>query len=262
LTECIVCDAPQVRAFLDLGRTPLANKFLTPGELGDPEESYPLIVGICESCQHVQLTEHVPPPRMFDDYLYVSSMSETLKEHLRKLADHVAARLLLTPADLVVDIGCNDGTLLSWFARHNVRTLGVDPAQNLAALAARNGIETVTAYFGQATARELRAKYGPAKVITATNVFPHLPRLDDFVRGLLELLQEDGTCFIQAHYLLDLVDQRAFDTIYHEHVSYWALGPACRLFQRFGMTVVDAERLNEHHGQIRLVVRRGSEPQS
>ncbi len=258
MSHCILCQSSPLLSVLDLGFTPLANKFLTKAELANDEASYPLHLGICESCLHMQLLDAVAPPLMFDDYLYVSSMSETLRQHLKKLADEAAARVALSAADLVVDIGSNDGTLLSWFARFGVRTLGIDPAQNLAALAAKNGIQTLTAYFGEQTAERVVAEYGRAKVITATNVFPHIPNLPDFVKGLQRLLAPDGTCFIQAHYLVDLMEQGAFDTIYHEHVSYWALGPARRLFAEFGMSVVDAERLPEHHGQLRLVIQQGT----
>ncbi|MBF0183140.1 MAG: class I SAM-dependent methyltransferase [Magnetococcales bacterium] len=255
-SRCIVCEQNQVEMFLDLGATTLANKFVTAEELGNREASYPLQVGFCTECAHVQLTVVVPPPEMFEHYLYISSMSDTLKQHLYHLSDCVVERLALTANDLVVDVGSNDGTLLSGFKRHGVRILGVDPAENLAALAQKVGVETLTAFFGAETSAQIAGQYGRAKAITATNVFPHIPMLADFVRGLDRLLTEDGTFILEAHYLGDLLAAGAFDTVYHEHVSYWALTPMVRLFQRFGFEVTDVERLPVHHGQLRAWVRR------
>lgn len=242
--------------FLDLGTSALANKFLAPEELSGPEPSYPLRVGFCHDCGHVQLTEAVPPAAMFEDYLYISSMSDTLTAHLNSLADVVTAWRGLTASDLVVDIGCNDGTLLSGFKRHGVRVLGVDPARNLAPLAGQRGVEVKTAFFGARTAEEILKSHGPARAMTATNAFPHIPDLDDFVRGIATLLAPDGVFAIEAHYLIDMLEQGAFDTIYHEHVSYWALTPMVRLFERFGLHVVHVERLPIHHGQLRVFVQR------
>jgi predicted TPR repeat methyltransferase len=257
MEDCIVCGDNGVREFLDLGRMSLANKFLTKEEVArGKEDGYPLIVGFCGACGHVQLTEHVSPPAMFDHYLYISSMSDTLKDHLHDLVRTLVSRLSLGAESLVVDVGSNDGTLLSAFRSHGVRILGVDPAANLAELARNRGVETVTAYFGEETARRLVAEHGPAALITSTNSFPHIPNLQDFLKGVDIMLAPDGAMVIEAHYLRDFLEQNAFDTVYHEHVSYWALGPMMTLFARFGMEPVMVERLPLHHGQIRVTVRR------
>jgi hypothetical protein len=196
---------------------------------------------------------------MFEDYLYVSSASDTLRAHLYGLSDVVVTRYHLGAGDLVIDVGCNDGTLLSGFRRHGVRTLGVDPARNLALLSSGNGIDRYVGFFNAATAQDIVRQWGPAAAITATNTFPHIPELQDFVRGIDAALAPGGTFVIEAHYLLDMLEQVAFDTIYHEHVSYWALGPMLRLFERAGMEVIHAERLPVHHGQLRVAVRRKGE---
>jgi len=253
---CLVCGAAGVEEFLDLGETALANNFLTERQLLRPERKFPLRAGFCRDCHHVQLLDRVPPRAMFDNYLYVSAASSTLREHLQSLAATIAERCRLGSADLVVDIGSNDGTLLAGFARSGARTLGVDPAANLAAIARQAGVETVTSYFSEETARRLLGEHGPAAVITATNSFPHIPDLDDYLRGIDALLAPEGSLVIEAHYLGDLLEQTAFDTVYHEHVSYWALGPAERLFARHGFQVVHVRRLPLHHGQLRLWVRR------
>lgn len=257
--SCIVCGRKTVETFLDLGKTALANKFLNQDELSLSEPRYPLRVGFCHTCGHVQLTDIVPPQAMFEDYLYVSSASDTLKAHLYDLSDIVAERYRLRPEDLVIDIGCNDGTLLTGFKRHGPRVLGVDPAANLAELTRAGGIDRHVGFFTAESAKEIVRNRGLATIITATNTFPHIPRLDDFISGLKTALAPAGVFVIEAHYLVDLLDQGAFDTIYHEHVSYWALGPMVYLFEQAGMEVVHAERVPIHHGQLRVFVQRKGE---
>jgi 2-polyprenyl-3-methyl-5-hydroxy-6-metoxy-1,4-benzoquinol methylase len=207
----------------------------------------------------VQLLDSVPPLEMFENYLYISSASDTLKNHLWDLSDELVRRYRLGSDALVIDIGCNDGTLLQGFARHGVCTLGVDPARNLAEFTSGSGIERYTDLFTAATAQDIVAKWGHASLVTATNTFPHIQDLTDFIRGMQTVLQPGGVFVIEMHYLLDLIEQVAFDTIYHEHVSYWALGPMKRLFESNGMSIVDAERVPLHHGQLRVHVQRQGE---
>lgn len=257
--RCLVCRSDAVDEFLNLGDTALANQFLRADEITAQEPKYPLRVGFCRSCGHVQLMESVPPLAMFQNYLYVSAASDTLKNHLWDLSDDLARRYRPGADDLVIDIGCNDGTLLQGFRRHGVRTLGVDPAENLAALASGDGIERYIGLFGASTAEAIVAKWGRASLVTATNTFPHIQDLDDFTRGIRTVLKPGGTFVIEMHYLLDLIEQVAFDTIYHEHVSYWALGPMKRLLEKNGLAIVDAQRVPLHHGQLRVHVQRQGE---
>jgi SAM-dependent methyltransferase len=256
--DCIVCGRGDLDLFLDLGETALANKFRTAEELGDREPRYPLRVAYCPTCHHVQLADRVPPSAMFEDYLYVSAASDTLRDHLYELSDVVVERLRLGADDLVVDIGCNDGTLLRGFQRHGVRTLGVDPAKNLAALAGED-VERYVGFFSSASAVEIVERWGRASAVTATNTFPHIPELHDFVRGIDTVLAPGGAFVIEAHYVVDMLEQGAFDTIYHEHVSYWSLGSMQHLFEQHGLEVVNAERLPIHHGQLRATVMRRGE---
>jgi hypothetical protein len=257
--RCLVCDSRCVEEFLDLGDTALANQFLREDQLGSSEPKYPLRVGFCHNCGHVQLMESVPPLAMFENYLYISSASDTLKNHLWDLSDELVHRYRLGTRDLVIDIGCNDATLLQGFKRHGVRTLGVDPARNLTTLTSDNGIERYTDLFTAASAQNIAAQCGHAALVTATNTFPHIQDLSDFIRGVQAVLRARGVFVIEMHYLLDLIEQVAFDTIYHEHVSYWALGPMKKLFERNGMSIVDAERVPLHHGQLRVHVQRQGE---
>ncbi len=253
---CIVCKSTHLAPFLDLGVTPLANKFLTEDDLRVPEPHYPLKVSFCGDCGHVQLSEVVPPIEMFENYLYISSASDTLRDHLHELSDLMHERRRLRPEDLVIDIGCNDGTLLKGFDRFGVRTLGVDPAKNLAELERDSGIERYVGLFGSASAGEIADRWGRAALITATNTFPHIPDLHDFMLGIDKALAPRGAFVVEAHYLMDMIDQSAFDTIYHEHVSYWSLGSMIRLFGQHGFEVVEAERVPLHHGQLRVTVQR------
>jgi len=254
MTRCLVCESTKVELFLDLGVTALANKFLAAEELGQLEPTYPLRVGRCRDCTHVQLMEHVPPAEMFTEYLYMSSASDTLRAHLDGLSEVVVRRGRLGSSDLVIDIGCNDGTLLTAFSRRGVKTLGVDPAKNLAALAKDDGVARYIGFFSSKSAQEIVDRWGRASAMTATNTFPHIPALRDFVAGIKTALAPEGVFVIEAHYLLDLLNQVAFDTVYHEHVSYWALGPMLRLFRETGLEVVDVARLPIHHGQLRVFV--------
>ncbi len=256
---CIVCGKKTVEQFLDLGQMALANKFLSREELALAEPTYPLQVGFCHTCGHVQLTEAVPPQAMFEDYLYVSAASDTLKAHLYDLSDVVVRRCGLGAKDLVMDIGCNDGTLLEGFRRHGVKILGVDPAQNLAKLTRGDGIDRYVGFFTATAAQAIVQKWGKATAITATNTFPHIPQLQDFIDGVKTVLAPSGVFVIEAHYLVNLLEQGAFDTIYHEHVSYWAVGPMVYLFNKAGMDVVHVERLPLHHGQIRIFAQRKGE---
>ena len=257
--SCLLCQSPEVEEFLDLGETALANQFLRADEINGDEPKYPLRIGFCNACGHVQLTDSVPPAEMFDNYLYISSASDTLKNHLWDLSDLLVRRYGLGTQDLVIDIGCNDGTLLKGLQRHGVRALGVDPAQNLAVFTDGTGIERCTKLFTSASAQDVVAQWGHASLITATNTFPHIQNLGDFIDGLKTALKPGGVFVIEMHYLLDIIEQVAFDTIYHEHVSYWALGPMKRLFEKHGMAIVDAERVPLHHGQLRVHVQRQSE---
>ena len=257
--ECLVCRGREVEMFLDLGKTALANQFLRCDEIDLEEEMYPLRVGFCHGCGHVQLLDPVPPRAMFENYLYISSASDTLKNHLWNLSDTLSRRYSLAAGDLVVDIGCNDGTLLEGFKRQGVHTLGVDPAVNLAGFAAGKGINRHSDLFTENSAAEIVSRWGKASLITATNTFPHIQDLQDFIQGIKIALKSGGVFVIEMHYLLDLIEQAAFDTIYHEHVSYWALGPMQRLFRDNGMTIVDAERIPLHHGQLRVHVQREGE---
>jgi SAM-dependent methyltransferase len=199
----------------------------------------------------------VSPERLFRDYVYVSGTSNTLRNHFQALAKEVKESFALDHDSLVVDIGSNDGTLLKCFDALGIKTLGVEPATNIAKIARGHGIETINDFFTEKTALDI-AETRTAKAILATNVFAHVDDLDGFVRGVDVLLEDDGVFVIEVPYLLDLLQKMLFDTIYHEHLSYFALGPLTKLFERFHMRIVNVKRIQSHGGSVRIYVSRSS----
>ncbi|MGH7554340.1 MAG: class I SAM-dependent methyltransferase, partial [Longimicrobiales bacterium] len=218
--ECRTCDGA-LNAFLDLGKQPLANRLPTADEAA-AIETYPLTLCRCERCGLAQLREVVSPDLLFADYLYVPSTSTTMREHFDGLARAAAARLDLAFDDLVVDVGSNDGLLLSCFQRRGVRILGVEPAANIARAATAAGIPTAEEFFDVDVAKRLTQQHGRAALVTATNVFAHVDDVRGFMRAAFELLAPDGIFLVEVQSFADTVDALAFDMTNHEHVTYWA----------------------------------------
>ncbi len=259
MQKCLVCSSKKLSTILDLGKTALANKFLTKDEINSKKEKfYSLKLCVCNDCFHVQLDNLVDPKLMFDDYLYISSASITLVNHLKNLAKEICKIIDLKKNDLIVDIGANDGCLLGQFSKLNDKLclLGVEPAKNLVSLIEEKKINCLNNYLDLDVSNEIVKKFGKAKVITSTNNFPHIHNLDCFIESIENMMRDDGVFVIEAHYLLDLLEQFAFDTIYHEHVSYWALRPMQKLFEKYNMYIFNVERLPIHHGQIRVWVKK------
>jgi len=250
---CRICGSEKLYQFLSLGTMPIPNGFLSNPH--EKEVWYPLGVCVCQDCWLVQLTHIIPPGIMFKNYLYIPSTSSTMTQHFKSLAEDAIMRFNLTSKDLVVDIGSNDGTLLGYFKEHEVKILGIDPATNLVTIANLKGIETKDAYFTREYAIKVREEKGRAKVITATNVLAHVNDLDDLCEGVKELLDKDGVFICECPYLIDLLDRNEFDTIYHEHLSYFSLYPLIRLFKKHGMTIFDIQKLSVHGGSVRVYVK-------
>lgn len=252
--RCRFCHAALAGTVIDLGKSPLANSFLTRAALGRPEAFYPLRVFICDECRLVQLEEFESPTGIFAHYLYFSSYSQTWLDHCRASARTLATRYELGSCSLVVEIGSNDGHLLRFFRELGVAVLGVEPAANVAAAARARGIPTEVAFFGRDTARRLAAEGKTAALIVANNVLAHVPALNDFVAGCKLLLQPSGTAIFEFPHLLTLIAERQFDTIYHEHFSYFSLFVAETIFSRHGLAVLDVEPLATHGGSLRVHV--------
>jgi SAM-dependent methyltransferase len=254
---CRSCGEDGLITFLALGETPLANSLRTEAELGAPEERFPLDVAFCEGCSLVQILETVPPERMFSEYLYFSSNSTTMVEHVGKLANRLTDERKLGAGSLVVEVASNDGYLLQWYQRRGVPVLGVEPARNIAEVALARGIDTRCAFFGRETAATLVAEGKRADVIHANNVLAHVPDLNGFVAGLASLVKPGGLVVIEAPYVRDLIDHLEFDTVYHEHLCYFSLTALDALFRRHGLPIIDVEHLRIHGGSLRIHAAQG-----
>jgi SAM-dependent methyltransferase len=254
---CRSCGAVLSHTFLDLGSQPLANSFLTREELehGD-EERYPLHARICRECLLVQVEAVVPPERIFSDYAYFSSYSDTWLEHAARFAQAARERLQLGPGSRVLEVASNDGYLLRSFVAVGIPVLGIEPAANVAAAAIEAGVPTEIAFFGSGLAEDLAARGLAADLVVANNVLAHVPDLDDFAQGLRSALKRDGVLMIEVPHLLRLIEETQFDTIYHEHFSYFSLLSAKDVLRRRGLRIFDVEELATHGGSLRLWVSR------
>lgn len=254
---CRICASTGLWRFLDLGSTPLANAFVAPERISAPEAAYPLAVERCAACGQVQLTVVVRPDVLFANYLYASSASAPLLAHFDAYAAEVAERFA-PPGSLVVEVGSNDGVLLRPLRRRGLVALGVEPAANLAAAANAAGVTTVNEFFSEAVARDIRGSRGAANAVVANNVLAHIDDLNDVLRALDVLLTQDGVFIAEVPYLGDLIEQVEYDTVYHEHLSYFSVAPLARLFEIADMELFDVRPLTIHGGSIRIVAgRRG-----
>ena len=252
--SCRLCESRNLETVIELTSTPLANAFIPPELKGQPEPFYPLVVKYCGDCHHLQLGHVVDPSSLFCDYVYVSGTSRVFRNHFAEYAQTMIDRAALTAADLVIDIGSNDGTLLHFFQESGIRTLGVDPATNIARKASEDGIETLNDFFSAMLAKAIMASYGGAKLITANNVFAHIDDLRAVVEAVKILFADDGLFVFEVSYLVDVLNDLLFDTIYHEHLDYHAIGPLLAFFQRQEMRVLEVQRVSTHGGSIRVIV--------
>ncbi len=253
--ECRSCGRLDLQMVLSLGSMPLANALLTAEQLDQPESTYPLELAFCPECSLVQITEAVPPEKLFRDYPYFSSFSDTMLRHAQKIVERVLESRRLDANCLAVEIASNDGYLLQYYKQAGIPVLGIEPATNVARVAQEErGIRTLTVFFGAETARGLVELGERADVVHANNVLAHVPDLNGFVRGLRLLLKPDGVAIIEVPYVKDLIDRCEFDTIYHEHLSYFSLTALNRLFERHGLAIQNVERLTIHGGSLRIFV--------
>jgi len=252
---CRFCGAPLSRVFVDLGVQPLANSYLEPADLGKAEPFFPLCVFVCGECLLVQLPEEEKPEAIFSDYAYFSSYSESWLRHAEAYARAMIERFGFGPGHQVVEIASNDGYLLRWFAECGIPVLGVEPAANVAEAARAAGIPTVVRFFGESTARELVAEGSRADLLVGNNVLAHVPDLNDFVAGLKILLAPTGVLTMEFPHLLRLMAEDQFDTIYHEHYSYFSFATVQKVFAAHGLTLFDVEELPTHGGSLRIYVR-------
>jgi SAM-dependent methyltransferase len=253
---CRSCGAGELKNILSLGRTPLANSLLTSMQLAEPEETYPLDLVFCARCTLVQISETVAPEKLFREYLYFSSYSDTMLRHASTLARRVTDERGLDERSLVVEVASNDGYLLQYYLSAGVPVLGIEPATNIARVARERGIETVGEFFGHDLAVRLKDEGRRADVIHANNVLAHVADLNGFVSGVQTLLKDRGLAIIEVPYVKEMIDRCEFDTIYHEHLCYFSLTSLDKLFRRHNLQISEVEPLPIHGGSLRAFVTR------
>jgi 2-polyprenyl-3-methyl-5-hydroxy-6-metoxy-1,4-benzoquinol methylase len=250
--ECRACGATLHHTFVNLGMSPLSNAILGPEQLNSMEPFYPLHARVCERCFLVQLEQYERPEKIFEDYSFFSSFSETWLRHCQEYAEGAIDRFQLNSKSLVVEVASNDGYLLQYFQQRGIPVLGVEPAQNVAKAAEGKGVPTLTKFFGVQTACELHAAGQRADLLVANNVLAHVPDLRDFVAGLKRALKPRGIITLEFPHLLRLIQGNQFDTIYHEHFSYFSFLTAEDILVRQGLTVFDVEEIPTHGGSLRV----------
>jgi len=255
--NCRICGTPDPVEVLSLGEQPPANAFLRDDELPEPERRFPLSLRLCEKCGLVQLGHVIPSDLLFRAYSFFTSTSRRMSEHFSRLMRSYSEEFV-PPGGLVVEFGSNDGTALASIQRRDVRVLGIDPARNISVMAAARGVPTIAEFFSEPLAREIRKVAGPAALIVACNVLGHIDDLDEVCRGVGELLSSDGAFVFEVPWLGELVERVEFDTVYHEHLSYFSVGPLVELFGRHGLRLEQIEHFPVHGGTIRGTVTRGS----
>lgn len=247
---CALCACVDLHTVLELPATPPANEFVRHAQ---PQDCFPLQLQLCAACGHVQLAAVVDPRRLFDNYVYVSGTSPVFVKHFEDYAAEVAAGLQLNARSHIVDIGSNDGTLLKAFRKLGFGKLtGVDPAQEIAAQATREGIPTQVGFFDRAMAAAIRSSHGPAGLVTANNVFAHADDLQEIALAVRDLLAPEGEFVFEVSYLMDVVEKTLFDTIYHEHLSYHAVKPLVPFLAACGLHLYHARRIGTHGGSVRV----------
>ncbi len=249
---CRSCGASLEHTFVDLGMSPLANSYIQPDKRNQPEVFYPLHVYVCQKCLLVQLEQFSTPSDIFSDYAYFSSFSDSWLAHAKAYVQMITDRLRLTPNSKVVEIASNDGYLLKNFVARNIPVLGIEPAANVAEVARKHGVNTKVAFFGKGTASEVRADGWMADLIIGNNVLAHVPDINDFVAGLKVLLAPSGVITMEFPHLLQLMKFNQFDTIYHEHFSYFSFLSVGQIFHNHGMRLFDVQEIPTHGGSLRI----------
>jgi len=259
-THCQLCNSSALTPILSLEPTPPANAFVTEAQRNIEQPCFPLDVFQCEHCHHVQLLDVLDPAVLFENYVYVSGTSPAFVKHFEEYAAIVCSRFNPSVGSLIVDIGSNDGTLLNFFKSRNYRVLGIDPAQVIAANATAAGIETLPAFFTPKLASEIVSTRGQAGIVSANNVFAHAEDLYSIAVGIADLLKPDGVFTFEVSYLVDVFQDVLFDTIYHEHMAYHAVGPLQRFFKRADLELFSVARVSSHGGSLRGYVQKAGGP--
>jgi SAM-dependent methyltransferase len=251
-SKCRFCSNLLKHTFVDLGMSPLSNAYLKLDTINKAEKFYPLHAYVCDNCFLVQLEEFETPDHIFSDYAYFSSYSETWLRHAENYTELMTQRFGLNENSQVIEIASNDGYLLQYFQKQNIPVLGIEPAANVAKVAEEKGIPSLVKFFGVSTAQELVAQGKQADLLLGNNVLAHVPDLNDFVAGMKIVLKPDGILTMEFPHVLQLILQNQFDTIYHEHFSYFSFLTVEKVFATHGLTLFDVEELPTHGGSLRI----------
>ena len=253
--NCLFCNSKLSHTFVDLGMSPPCESYRTQEQHNDMEEFYPLHAYVCEKCFLVQLQEYITPDNIFSDYAYFSSYSNSWLQHAKNYVEMAVERFQLNQQSQVVEIASNDGYLLQYFVEKDIPSLGIEPAGNIAKVAIKKGIPTVVKFFGEETAKEQVEKGVSADLLLGNNVLAHTPYLNDFVKGMKIILKPEGVITMEFPHLMRLMEENQFDTIYHEHFSYFSFITVEKVFATHGLTIFDVEELKTHGGSLRIYAR-------
>jgi 2-polyprenyl-3-methyl-5-hydroxy-6-metoxy-1,4-benzoquinol methylase len=253
--NCRFCNKPLTNIFVDLDTSPLSNAFIKKERITESEKKYPLCAYVCDNCFLVQLDEFEKPENIFEDYAYFSSYSSTWLEHAKNYVNMMIAKFNFDDKNLIIEIASNDGYLLQFFKEKNIPSLGIEPAVNVAKVAKEKGIPTITKFFSINTANELKKDNKNADLIIGNNVLAHVPNLNDFIQGLKILLKSTGIITLEFPHILQLIQKNQFDTIYHEHFSYFSLLTVEKIFLFHGLTIFDVDEIPTHGGSLRIYIK-------
>lgn len=253
--HCRYCESELIQNFIDLGMSPLSNSYLNAEQINKKEPFYPLHVFVCSNCLLVQLEEFESPQSIFTNYAYFSSYSKTWLEHAQEYVNMMITRFGFDEKSQVIEIASNDGYLLQYFKEKKIPVLGIEPATNVAKVAQEKGITTLTKFFGVKTAKELADKGIEADLLLGNNVLAHVPNLNDFIKGMKIILKKNGIITMEFPHLLQLIKENQFDTIYHEHFSYFSFLTVQKIFLSHGLTVFDVEEIPTHGGSLRIFLK-------
>jgi SAM-dependent methyltransferase len=253
--DCRGCGNHLSKIFIDLGKSPLANSYLKKKDINKKEKIFPLKVFVCKKCYFVQLPEFENPKKIFSEYAYFSSFSSEWVSHARDYVDMITKKLKLNDKRLVMEIASNDGYLLQFFLKKKIPVLGIEPAKNIAKIAQKKGITTKVEFFGTELALKLEQEGTKPDLIVANNVLAHVPKIHDFVEGLKIILNTNGVITIEVPHLLKLIKNIEFDTIYHEHYSYFSLNVLKDVFEKHNLTIFDVKEISTHGGSLRVFIK-------
>jgi len=255
-TACRFCGERLRHSLVDLGMSPLCESYVSPEKANQMEAFYPLHVYVCDKCFLAQLEQYVSVEEIFNEYAYFSSYSDSWLAHAKRYTEAMIERLRLDKGSTVMELASNDGYLLQYFVQKGISAIGVEPAANVAAVAEKKGVPTVVKFFGRETAKELAAKYGQVDLLIGNNVLAQVPDINDFVGGMKTMLKPNGIVTMEFPHLMRLMAENQFDTIYHEHFSYFSYMAAEKIFEHHGLTLFDVEELPTHGGSLRIYARR------